>query len=210
MSIFLDTLIYSSQLITIVIAVVQWRHHKNTTERYFVFYLATAVSIDLAGYFFPLLYGYNMMFIYNILILICFSFYLYWFFTILNKSKLIVYLAIILGAVICYSILFVHFYTKLWSDVITVGTILILVCTTFFYSKLLKQEELENYFTSRKFWIVTGLLIFYVGYLPLHLFQKLDNSVVHTTAYLFALTILNIILYGFISIGLLCKRNTQT
>ncbi len=209
MRLVLDILFWSAQITAFIVAVVQWKNYKETTERNFLFFLSYVLITEFLGYLIPVFFHIKSQFIYNIYILISFSFYLYWFYKLLNRPLLTCFLSLLFIASIIYSLMFDAFFTQLWRPALTAGTLILLVCATLFYADLLKQDKAIDYLRLRKFWIVSGLLIFHIGFLPLQLLQRYNNIFASST-YRISLTILNIILYGFITIGLLCKPKKTT
>ncbi|MBL4746369.1 MAG: hypothetical protein JKY08_08360 [Flavobacteriaceae bacterium] len=196
----LDILLWGSQITAFIMAVIQWKNYKNTTERYFVFFLLYVLFTEFIGYMIPNLYHINSQFVYNIFITLSYSFYLYWFSCFLKRPKLIRLLCLLFFSSIVCSLIFEDFFQHLWGYAFKTGAVLFLYCATLYYSDLLKQDAVINYLTSRKFWIISGLLIFHIGFLPLEMLQR-QKGIVSSLNYRMALTFLNTILYGFITFG---------
>ncbi|PCH77603.1 MAG: hypothetical protein COB98_02920 [Flavobacteriaceae bacterium] len=181
-------------------AIVQWKNYKDTTERYFVFFLLYVLLTEFSGYIIPHLYQRKSQFVYNLFITISYSFYLHWFASFLKRPKLILLLSLVFLGAIISSLVYENFFIHLWGYAFRTGAVIFLFCATLYYSDLLKQDAVINYLTSRKFWIISGLLIFHIGFLPLEMLQR-QKGIVSTLNYRLALTFLNIILYGFITFG---------
>lgn len=200
----LNIVLWVSQLAAFIAASITWNNYKNTTQRNFIFFLGFVLIIEFLGYTIPLLFGIKSQFVYNIYTIFSFYFYLYWFNSILNKKFLIKIFAIIFSISIVLALLFENFLLRLWRVPLTTGTFLILMCSGIFYYDLLNSNDIFKYQKSQKFWIVTGILVFYIAFLPIQLFQPYLQ--VSSLSYRIPLTILNILMYGLIAISFLCLK----
>lgn len=200
----LNIVLWVSQLAAFIAAGITWNNYKNTTQRNFIFFLGFVLIIEFLGYTIPLLFGIKSQFVYNIYTIFSFYFYLYWFNSILNKKFLIKIFAIIFSISIVLALLFENFLLRLWRVPLTTGTFLILMCSGIFYYDLLNSNDIFKYQKSQKFWIVTGILVFYIAFLPIQLFQPYLQ--VSSLSYRIPLTILNILMYGLIAISFLCLK----
>lgn len=197
-------ILWAFQVAAFLAAAFTWKSNKNTTQKYFIFFLGFVLLIEILGYTIPLYFSIKSQFVYNIYTIVSFYFYFFWFNLILNKKKLVNLFTTIFTVAIGLSIFYENFFSELWRISLTTGTILILICSILFYYKLLNSNEIFQYQKSQKFWIVTGLLIFYISFLPIQLLQPYLNT--NALTYSISLTTLNIILYGFLTISFLCKK----
>jgi len=192
------------QVAAFTVATITYKKHKNTKQKYFIYFLGFVLVVELLGYLIPQLFKIKNQFIYNIFTIVSFSFYLYWFNLILKRKRLINIGYILFAISIFFSIFFEDFFKDLWKISLTTGTVLVLFFSVFFYYDLLKRNEVFYYQKSQNFWIVTGLLIFYIAFLPIQLLQPYLD--VKSINYRIIITILNIILYGIFTISFLCTK----
>ena len=199
-------LLWTFQVAAFIAATLTWKKYKNSTQKNFIFFLGFVLIVEILGYIISQFFHMKSQRVYNVYTVVSFYFFLYWFNLILNKKLLIKIFVLVFSISIGFAILYENFLTELWRIPLTIGTILILICSGLFYYKLLNSDEIFYYQKSQKFWIVTGLLIFYIAFLPIQLFQPYLN--ISSLTYSISLTVLNILLYGFLTISFLCiKKN---
>ena len=197
-------LLWSFQIAAFIAAVLMWRKAKNTKQKHFVYFLGFVLVIELLGYGIPQIFQIKSQFIYNCFTVISLLFYLFWFRKILVNKKIINLFVILFLIATCTAIFIEDFWLSLWRIPLITGIIMILICAIIFYYELLQSDKIINYRESQTFWIVTGLLIFYIGFLPLLLFQPYLK--VSKISYRIPITILNIIMYGFFIKSFLCLK----
>lgn len=203
--IILRLLMWLPQIAAFVFAIVMWPKYKNTTQRNFIYFLGFVLIIECFGYLLPILYGVKSGYVYNVYTIISGLFLLTWFKSILQTKRLVVIFISIFIVSISYCLFFQEF-GKLWKIPLVVLAIAILICSTVFFSDLLTKNEVVNFKTDQKFWIVTGCLVFYIAYLPLVLLQKYFG--LSGIYYRIPITINISLLYGFIIKSFLClKKN---
>ncbi|MEE9349237.1 MAG: hypothetical protein V3U80_04260 [Flavobacteriaceae bacterium] len=186
-----------------IAAILYYPKYKHSSQRYFVYFLSYVVLNEILGYLVSA-NGYANWFLYNIFTIVSFSFYFYWFFAILKEKKMVILLSILFSVSIFYALIYEDFFSAIWSIPLTVGTIIILILATIFYRNLLNKTEVVNFKRSQKFWIVSGLLIFYLGFLPIQLFMFTLS--IKGIPIRIMITILNIILYGCYIKSFLCLK----
>ncbi|AUC83147.1 hypothetical protein CW733_13810 [Lacinutrix sp. Bg11-31] len=182
------------QLTALIFAVNYWDSYKNTNQRYFLFLIIFSTIIDQGALLLSMCLEYRINFLYNILIIVLGYFYLYWFNKIINNKKLIKLLVVLFSFSTILSLVFLHFYDDFFTYLLTIETIVILICSVLCFTELIKDNKVVNYYKSQRFWIVVGLLVFYIGFLPLHLLMSIIKA--NTVEYQSAILILNVILYG--------------
>ncbi|PIB33012.1 hypothetical protein BFP78_01760 [Gaetbulibacter sp. 5U11] len=193
------------QIAAFVFAIVMWPKYKKTTQRNFIYFLGFVLIIECFGYLLPILYGVKSGYVYNVYTIISGLFLLTWFKSILQTKRLVVIFISIFIVSISYCLFFQEF-GKLWKIPLVVLAIAILICSTVFFSDLLTKNEVVNFKTDQKFWIVTGCLVFYIAYLPLVLLQKYFG--LSGIYYRIPITINIILMFGFIIKSFLClKKN---
>ena len=203
--IILRLIMWLPQIAAFVFAIVMWPKYKNTTQRNFIYFLGFVLVIECFGYLLPILYGVKRGSVYNVYTIISGLFLLTWFKSILQTKKLVIVFIFVFIASIGYS-LFFQAFGVLWKIPLVVLAIAILICSTVFFSDLLTKNEVVNFKTDQKFWIVTGCLVFYISYLPLVLLQKYFG--LSGIYYRIPITINIILMFGFIIKSFLClKKN---
>ena len=184
-------LLYSSQIVALIAAIWCWKHYKNSTQKYFLHYTIFVVLIEFFAILFKDTENSNY-FVYNIYILISFLFYFYWFSLVLPIQKKWIFglISMFLGA---YFLSFLNedIMSQILHLPINVGTILLLFCIISLFSSLLTNKDEIDFLKSQKFWIATGMLIFYLGYLPIQYLPPLGKS--FKLDYSFIITLLNVI-----------------
>lgn len=190
----------SVQIAALIVAILNWKKYKNSSERYFLFFLIYVVFNEVVGSFI----GSKNLYIYNIFTILTISFYLFWFYQILKNKRLIKGLSLVFLLTIGYSIIKERFWTDLWTIPFIPNSIIIIICATLFFNNFLNSEKAINYTGSQQFWIVTGILIFYIGFLPMALtWDMIDRNAL---PFRLVLTILNLILYGSFIKSFLCLK----
>lgn len=196
------------QIAALVAAIWYWHYYKNTTQRYFLWFLIYVVCHEIAGLCYPFFFkGYNDI-IYNLFTMISFSFYFFWFHKILEKRKWFVYiLATMFSVVFLYDFFDKDIIANLFLNPIITGAFCVLVLTISYFVELLNTDSITTFATSQKFWIVTGLFSFYIGLLPLLILHShLDYG---GNFYSIVITVLNAVLYGCIFKSFLCLKKKK-
>ena len=191
-------------LVTAVIATLKWNKYNLSSERFFLLFLWVTVIIELIATVLNYL-DIDAYLIYNIYSIFSFLFYLNWFYALL-KHKLIKYLSLIFIIIAVINVFFQNALANHLEFTFFFGAISILICTFMYYSNALKEDEVYILKQKLSFWIVTGILFFHIGMVPLiFLTDLLEFSGVY---YLSILLCLNIILYGCYIIGFLWTKKT--
>lgn len=196
------------QFIAAMIALINYKNLKGTTEAYFVYFLIYVLVTELLGYFSYFLGIENNLF-YNIYSLISIIFYLYWYSLIMPQySKFLGYMGIMYMVVYIWDAYVFGMTSSLLEKPLIVGTLFVIVCTTLFFYNLLKSDRVEFFIQDRRFWFVTGMFIFYVSFLPLLVLTHFEDA--FQTSFKVAITALNIILYTCFCIGILMGKKNET
>ncbi len=102
-------------------------------------------------------------------------------------------------------------YIYLFLFSYTTGTIILLVLVILYLYRLLNSDNLLRFYKTPGFWISTGILLFYVGTLPIHVFWNNVSSYQHpafiTTRYIFY-TLMQLMYAGFI-LAITCTKWTE-
>lgn len=203
--IILRLIMWLPQIAAFVLAIVMWPKYKNTTQRNFRYFLGFVLVIECLGYLLPIICDIKSGYVYNVYTIISGLFLLTWFKSILQTKRLVIVFISVFIASIGYC-LFFQAFGVLWKIPLVVLAIAILICSTVFFSDLLTKNEVVNFKTDQKFWIVTGCLVFYIGYLPLVLLQKYFG--LSGIYYRIPITINIILMFGFIIKSFLCLKKS--
>lgn len=181
----------------------KYRHSK---ERYFVYFLWFTFLLEFIAGLIGYIFSMDNEWMYNIFMLISFSFYLSWYYSILQRKGLKKTIIVFTALFVC--IAFWSFAFQSWSSyhkyTFVTGALLTMVCTIFHFWQLLNSDEILEVKYKLSFWISTGLLLFNMGMIPLMLLSShLNFSEIQF--YILIIT-LNIILYGCYSIGFLWTK----
>lgn len=196
------------QIAALVAAIWFWDRYKETTQRYFLWFLVYVVCHEISGLCYHFFFkGYNDI-LHNIFTLVSFLFYFWWFYKVLQKRKWFVYI-LLAAFVITFlnDLVTKNLIENLYLNPVIIGAFCILVLTISYFVELLNTDSITTFARSQKFWIVTGLFSFYIGLLPLLIFHSyLDYG---GSFYNIVITVLNAVLYGSIFKGFLCLKKEK-
>ena len=210
MILILKILLWLSIAIALISAIVFWKYYKYSLQRYFPHLLVLILVTEiLSTTLKEFITGFNASPLYNILSIISIYFYLIWFFLILKKSNLIKIGIYIFSASIIFSIFKYSFLSEIYKTMWFTGAILILIASVIYYNILLKDDNLLYYKSNQTFWISSGLLIFYIGYLPLLLFFSYGYIKSNSLYYRIPVLLLNFALYGSFAKSFICSKNLK-
>lgn len=193
------------QIAALAAAIWYWHVYKNTTQRYFLWFLIYVVCNEIIGIAYQHIFDHHNDIVHNIFILISFPFYFWWFYQILQKRK---WFAQVLFVVFMIAFLYDLFnknpFDYLFLNPMIAGAFCLLILTISYFVELLNTNSTTSFANSQKFWIVTGLFSFYIGLIPLLLFHRyLDYG---GDFYGIVITVLNAVLYGCIFKSFLCLK----
>lgn len=193
-----QNLIYLAvQLIACVVAFYYWKYYKGRSMWIFLPFLVYSFINEIAATYMAI--HYHSRVLYNIYTIISFLVYLY-FFNKLLKLKVWKWVLLALFLLVYLEeILATGFIKPLMRNSIIVQSVLVLVFTVLYFVRLLQQDTVIHYYRLPEFWIVSGLLMFYIAFTPLMIFVGIGYNFQHI--YLAAITVLNLVLYGTYIIG---------
>jgi len=195
------------ELIAAVLGTIYFKKYFSSTEKYFFYYLWLTFFIDALGAFFGTFLKMKISWIYILFVFFSFLFYFYWYYTILKKKlfkKIVIFFSIVFTI---YAV--INFLTLSWTDLyhrqtIIFGSFIIIVVSLFYFSELLNSDKVLNIKNELRFWITTGLLLFYVGVFPLMVFYEQFEKNYITAHILFI--VMNAILYMCYSLGFIWNK----
>jgi len=205
------------QLFALLMAILYWPRYKDKTTRYFLWFLIFVNCIEILGSILSYvivnengqlerLFKVNTNFIYNIYTLFSVTFFLYWFKQLMPHYKKIMYGFLALFFItILFMVFYEGFFDTIWLAPVIIGGIFIIISICLLFASYLKSDEPVNFMKSQPLWIATGLLVFYLGIVPLLYFQEFV-ILRFASSYGTMIALLNVILYGCIGFSFLCLR----
>lgn len=206
------TIIFYIVGLTTLISFFYYKKFNNSIYKYFLYYLLWTFMVELTyniariRYFETKEYVFNYFISYNIHLIISYLFYFY-FYRKLSKNKknkkIFLYFSYVFGcfALINYFVLNQNLMDELNVHNLIVGSILLLITIILFLIEIINNENIVfNIHKSFIFWISLGLLLFYIGILPIMISTKYLN---YNITYMSILNSLNAIMYGSFIIGMI-------
>lgn len=204
--------LWSQQKVVIILLFVSFSvgivRYKNLfqPDKLFLLIIFLSLSTELIAIYAGFFTLYNNFFCYNLLTIISFPIYLFYFKKLNIKFPFSLLFTLLFLANL-YSIFFEDFWKEIYSVSPLIGAIVIVICVFYSFSHLLKERQLENLFKNATFLFLSGLMIFHLGIIPyffLHKYLQLSRTYADII-----IIVLNIILYSFYILALLCsKRKT--
>jgi peptidoglycan/LPS O-acetylase OafA/YrhL len=180
------------------------KYYKDTAQKYFPLLLLFATVVEIIAEIRLYTNKHESVLLYNVYLIISFIFFLVWFIAIL-KRKIVpkILLLIFLGATIFSA--FTESITKdLYFSMLITGSVFILIGSFLFFKQLIETDEAVHFIKNQQFWIMSGLLVFYIGFLPFYLLIR--NLDLHDYRIGLVIPFLNILLYGCFIIGFRCRN----
>ena len=189
-------LIFSTfQWLALLLAIITFKKYKNTPEGVFLYFLIYAVAITELSAFTLGYYGISSYFIYNIYTLVSIILIHYWFYKIIQNSRIVVTISLVIFiCVFIYMFSYNTFFTEGWYLPMIVGSISTAVFSGIYFIQLILKDTELKIIKTQRFWIIVGLLIFNLGIVPVLIFQEQLQTA--PTIFNFIIVSLNIILYG--------------
>lgn len=207
----LYNLILYVEIITAIIASVYYYKYKNSYLKYFLIYLwYIAINEAVGKYSSDVLEVYNLI-IYNIYLLISFTFLfsIYWNFLKTNRYKKIVasFALIYIIAFIINGLFFENYKMDLVTYPFIMASCFLIITVTFYFIEILNSEKVLNVTRDLLFWISVGVVLFNIGVIPWVITLKLysENFTLMNTLLQVLILILNIC---FI-VGFTCSYKIQ-
>ena len=196
---------FAAIAITFIIALLYWQRYKNSHQKSIPFYLGFVLLLEIVATIGVVYSHRDPANIYLIYTVVSVFYFLNWFRLILSgaivpKASLVFFVVYILLGSLYFNTLGGNL-----KHLISVGSILILVNSFTYFISLLKSDEVIKFLRLQQFWIVAGMVLFYIGFFPVHILQPYMIKDNQNWIRLF-ITILNILQYGFFTISFLCLR----
>ncbi len=155
--------------VSAIASIIYWYKYKDTALRYFPILLVLTFFLEFYGEWLYVTLGYNALF-YNLYNSLFFLFFYHVFRSFIknrNFKKWILYSAILFLAATFIDPFFESFidFPQLLSYI--VGGCVLIFCIILYYIEILTTSKILVIKHDILFWISVGLLLFYVGYLPI-------------------------------------------
>ena len=208
----IDSLLYIItvlEFIAAIVATVYFKKYRKSSEKYFLYFLWFTFFIEAFGASLKPYYPIGVSWIYSVFSFASVIFYFFWYYQILkNKSlrRVVVVFASLFSLITTLAyILPDELKNQGYAFVVgSLGSLGILILTLCHFYRLLNSDEVLIIKHKLSFWISTGLLLFYVGIIPLVLLTK--TLVISPLSRILILISLNLILYGCYVIGFIWTK----
>ncbi len=200
------------ELIALIIGIIKYKEFKDFYFKYVFYFLIYVVANEfLAGISYEVLNIPNT-FLYNIYILIHFSFFLAWFHSLIVstikarilKFFFLVYIVFWFGEALTIGSITDNYLSITFS----LGTLLLIIAVAFYFIEMLTREVVLNITQSPYFWVCFGILTYCVTYLPFYItlmFFLQENPVILSVV----LFLINCIQYCCIAIAFIKSDRYQ-
>ncbi|CAM4425792.1 hypothetical protein [Flavobacterium terrigena] len=175
-----------------------------------LFFIWIAFFIDFIGENFTKWTGLVRFPIYNLYILISFSYYIFLLKSLLAKIKnqkiALSFLVVFIGVYFINIIFIQNNLVTTFTNVFAIGVIMILFLSCLYLFEIFSSENILNFKKSIYFWFILGILAFHVPILPYMLaidFFLIENN---NTIFNFVLFILNLLMHSCFLIGFICSE----
>jgi hypothetical protein len=212
------TITFLFELIALICSIAFYLKKRHKLILWFMSFLLLTVLIEFTGWWLTIHHGKWKYAMYNIFTPIEFLFYAFLFYVHLKKLKVLIlvfYPFFIIATI--FNTLFIQGINSTFNTYIfLLGSFCMVVfCCTYYYESVLPEKVDQQLSKQPFFWIVSGLLINYLGSVIINaLFQYLtsnDLQVEGRRIYTIINNTLNVILYSSFCIAFfLCPNNKKT
>jgi hypothetical protein len=197
------------EFVAATFATIHFKKYRFSKEKYFIYFLWYTFLTELTSSILGWCFQYNFVVAFIIYDFVSFLFYMFWFYSILNKKlnkKVIYFMGSFFIIVAVLDFIFQDWQTTNKYTFIC-GAFIIIISSLLYFSELLKSDKILYLKSELGFWIAIGLLLFNVGFVPIEIFKDTFNSISETRI---VITIcLNIILYTCYSLGFIWVRKEK-
>jgi len=186
-----------------------YNKYKRTALKLLPWLLGMILLVELCGIWVYEELEYNA-FLFNITNILFFMFFFHVFYHFLRyrpNKKWAIVCAVVFGIIAFIDIFKFDFIKESQLYSYFAGACLLISCIILYFIEMLRSSRVLSIRQDLMFWISTGLLLFYVGYLPIKLTRKvfstaIDNYLILALVHLLLIIFMNI----FFIIGLIWKR----
>lgn len=195
---------FATIAITFIVSIIYWQRYKHSQQRYFPVYMGFVLLIECLATINVRFWHSNPTHIYLIYTNISVLYFLNWFKLILERAILPLLSMITFLVFSTLGTISLGISGGILHSLVSAGSILILVNSFAYFMELLRSNEVIRFLRLQQFWIVAGLVLFYIGFFPVHILQPyVSQNKFWITLFI---TILNVLQYGFFTISFLCLK----
>ncbi len=191
--------------ITFFVGAITYNKYKNTFLKYFLYFLFYEFLTEMTSYYIGFILRKSTFSLLNIYILISSIFFLMLFRFYIKKYK--VYINIMIIVYIIFYICNVLFLQKtlhtFQSYSIILESIFVVISSIILFFELLNSDDILKMNKLLLFWISIGLLLFYVGILPIII---MSSFLKYSGLFDYIILLLNIIMYGCFITGFVVSK----
>lgn len=202
----LSTYIFSIlSFITFFVGAITYSKYKNTFLKYFLYFLLFEFLTELTSYYLGVILRKSTFFLFNIYVLISSIFYLMLFRFYIKKHKIYINIMIIIYIIfyVC-NVLFLQKTLQIFQSYsLILESIFIVLSSVILFIELLNSDDILKMNKLLLFWISIGLLLFYVGILPIII---MSSFLEYRGLFDYIILLLNIIMYGCFITGFLVSK----
>jgi hypothetical protein len=198
----LEIILYIFLVVTTIISFYFRKKFKNSIYKYFAYFLVFLCITETLSQIF----NKNNALVYNFYTLIAFNFYFIFYYQIFREQKNKRIMVLFILSFMIFYIVDTLFLTKdlfyhLLNNTVVFGSFLTIITLIVFLFEIIKNKDIV--FNIKKtfiFWVSVGLLLFYIGILPIMItfyYLKTDNNQIYSVI----ITLLNYIMLGSFSYG---------
>ncbi len=201
------------ELIAAIIGIIKYRHFKHSKLKYVLFFIWYVVFNEFfAGICYPVFKIPNYI-PYNIYYLVHFSFFIWWYSTLMFagiRKNILIFLIAAFALFWLINVIFLQdFDYEIATYSYTLGAVFITIAVCFYFVEMLNRDVVLNITRSPFFWVSFGLLIYCVTYLPFEIalsFMVKENFLIWTTV----LFLINSIQYGCFAVAFVKSDRSYT
>jgi hypothetical protein len=156
----------------------------------------------------------NNLYLYNIIIIIEFLFYLFFFYSVYRvstakKTVIALMIAYLAGALI--NMIFIQGMKVFHTYSYMIGCLLVIAGSIYYFLQLFRYPQTGSIMRDPAFWIASALLFYYACVLPvygiLNYISSMSRYFNHTLR--FIINFMNILLYSLFTLAFLCKLSIR-
>jgi len=152
-------------------AILFYSKYKHTVLKYFVWILIYTFVNEVSAKYVYYWWDKNAI-MYNVYNTICFLYFFYVFWNFIKSKaykKWIVYSVILFSIVTLINVFIIDVFERSLMYSYITGACLIIFCIILYYIEILSDSRVLHIKEDLLFWISIGLLLFYVGYIPIRI-----------------------------------------
>ena len=177
----------------------------NNKAKSLLYYLLFAFISDFIGFHFTSWTGLVNYPIYNLYILISFSYYIILLKLLLIKAKnrkiALISLVIYITSYVSYFLFVQKNLASPFTYVFGIGVLLVLILSFLYLLEIFNSDKILNFKKSIYFWFIVGILVFHVSFLPFMLSSLFFLFEYNMTTFIIVLFILNLLMHICFLIG---------